>query len=200
MRAAEVELEAKTGKVQVLSVPDRHGRPVIILDNTAENTKGKEDAHMRFLAWSLERSIRKMSADVEKHVVFLHLGNFSIWNAPAMSETMRTVDIFSTYFHERLGHAVLWQPPAYFSLFLKGVWPFIDSVTRSKVVVVRGEYGPGTENDERMRLLLGLGWRALVGVDQPRRDKGSSPGYDHEVAWGVVVKEEEAAAAAAGGA
>ena len=62
-----------------------------------------------------------MSPPVEKHVVFIHLENFSIFNAPSIAVTKKTIEILASNYCERLGHAVLWQPPAYFSVFLSAV-------------------------------------------------------------------------------
>ena len=52
-RAAEMETEAKTGKVRI-GGKDRFGRPVLVLDNSKENTWNPVE-NMKFLAWNLER-------------------------------------------------------------------------------------------------------------------------------------------------
>ena len=211
---ATLEAESRTGKTRVGGV-DRHGRNVIVLDNTVENTKSMEN-QMKLLTWVMERSVRAMdirperreqargaagaegagagaagagggvlaeaaaaAADadagaatavgaevgevkvadagdageageageagdaaakegdaanpVEKHVVFIHLAAFSLWNAPAMGTTKRTLDLVSKHYCERLGHAILWQPPAYFTIFLAAIKSFIDPITMGKV-------------------------------------------------------------------
>ena len=79
---------------------------------------------------------------MEKQVTFINLMGFSIFNTPPMSSTKHTMDLFANYYHERLGHCVLWQPPAYFSIFFATVKPFIDAVTFGKVVLVRGDHVP----------------------------------------------------------
>ena len=183
----DIELEAQTGKTRVGGM-DRHNRPVLVLDNTVENTSDAV-AQMRFLMFNMELSLRHMVHPVEKHVVFINLENFSLWNAPSLSTTKVTLDILSKYYCERLGHGILWQPPAYFSVFLSACSAFIDPVTYGKVVFIRGEYGEGSDNDKTMRFLLGENWKQITGVDQPKVAEESSPGYDHARYWPNVGKK-----------
>ena len=183
----EMEKEAATGKVRLGGI-DRHHRPVVVLDNTVENTT-EQSGQMRFLLFNMEYSILHMKPPVEKQVVFINLEAFSIWNAPALSTTKITLDIFAKYYCERLGTAILWQPPAYFTIFLGMCSPFIDPVTRSKIVLVRGEYDPGSKNDTIMQSLLGKDWKAITGIDGEIFDVQSSPGYDHATYWPALAEK-----------
>lgn len=61
--------ESKTGKVYTPG-KDKWGRPIIILDNTVQNTDNFDD-QMIFLAWNLEFGIREMSSKVDKFLVFM---------------------------------------------------------------------------------------------------------------------------------
>ena len=70
--------------------------------------------------------------------------------------------------------------------------PFVDPVTYGKVVIIKGDYSPGSANDEKMQLLVGADWKRKCGVDQPRQDKKSSPGYDHKKYWPALLAEEQA--------
>lgn len=198
---AAMEHEACTGKARLADGLDRFGRPVIILDSSCENTTDV-DAQMRFLTYNMERSIRRMRTSpndkVEKHVVFIYLDRFSIWNAPGMGTTKRTISILSQFYCERLGHGILYQPPAYFAVFLRAVRPFIDPVTYGKVVIIKGDCDPGSANDQKMCLLMGENWREITGINKPKQNDQSSPGYDHAVAWAAAVAEDEAAHQAVG--
>jgi hypothetical protein len=49
---------------------DRWDRPVVVLDNTVENTSNIDD-QMLFLAWNLELAIRDMPPHVDKFLVFV---------------------------------------------------------------------------------------------------------------------------------
>ena len=127
---------------------------------------------------------------VEKHVVFIYLDRFSIWNSPAMGTTKRTIAILSQFYCERLGQCILYQPPAYFSVFLGAIRPFIDPVTYGKLVIRKGSCDPGTANDEKLQLLLGENWREITGVGMTPVASGVSPGYDHSRDWPALVAEE----------
>ena len=55
----ELELEGRTGKMRVSGL-DRHGRAVVVLDFSAQNTRNP-NAHLRFTAFSIKgaRSTRR---------------------------------------------------------------------------------------------------------------------------------------------
>jgi hypothetical protein len=195
MRASdELEKECCTGKARLGTEFDRHGRPILILDSSAENTSDPKK-QVRHVLYQMERVIRRMEAspnrDVEKQCVFVHLNDFSIWNCPSMSNSKQTVAILSKFFCERMGHGIAFQPPAYFSIFLKMIKPFVDPVTYGKVVIIKGDYSPGSANDEKMQLLIGPDWKRKCGVDQPRQGKKSSPGYNHKTYWPALLAEEQ---------
>ena len=203
-RAAEFENEGLTGKVR-LTGKDRHGRPVIVLDNTVENTRDV-DAQMRHLAWHLERATRRMREGVQKYFIFIHFENFSLWNAPPMKASRETLKLLQLIFAERLGHVVGYRVPLYFHVFYAALKPFIDAKTESKVVLIRNKsddaaFAPGSANDDKMRALVGDQWRELCGVDQPTK-AGSACGFDQPTYWAEVQEEQKAwaeAVAAAGG-
>ena len=208
----ELRVESCTGKTRMGERLDRFGRPVVVLDSSAQNTK-KPEGHVRLLAWTMERSMRAMlgrnerqvaASDevgveegggavvsppvvavpvVEKQALFMHMNKFSLFNAPGLATTRQTIDILASFYCERLGHAILWKPPAYFSTFLLAVKRFVDPVTLSKVVIIKGNTDPGSKNDELLHLLIGKDWRAISGVEGVREAKTSSPGYHHPSYW-----------------
>ena len=185
----QIEKEALTGKTRIGGF-DRHGRPVVVLDNTVENTNDPVE-QMRFLMFNMELSIKSMISPVEKHVVFIHLENFSLFNAPSISVTKKTIEILASHYCERLGRCILWQPPAYFTVFLAAVSYVIDPITRGKLVMIRGDYSEGTDNDKLMKSLIGGKWKEIVGVDQPKFGDTCSPGYNHEVYWKNIEINEK---------
>jgi hypothetical protein len=158
----DLEKECCTGKARLGQSFDRHGRPILLLDSAAENTKDA-DSQISHLTWQMMRLARKMESspndDIEKNVVFINLERFSLWSAPSMTNTKKTIAILSKYFCERLGHGICWQPPFYFSVFLRSVKPFVDPVTYGKVVIIKGSYEPGSYNDQKMNLIIGPDWR-----------------------------------------
>eukprot|EP00041_Stephanoeca_diplocostata_P010771 m.172516 g.172516 ORF g.172516 m.172516 type:complete len:301 (+) comp18288_c0_seq1:184-1086(+) len=190
-RAADYETEALTGKVRHGGI-DRHGRPILVLDNTVENTKSVTK-QLQHLWWNMDRLVPKMTGDVQKHCVLIHLEAFSLWNSPPMSSTKQTMETMSVFYAERLGNCILWQPPAYFHVFLALVKPFIDKKTMSKVVMIRGDASPGTKNDATMNDLIGPNWREQTGATMNRVEPKSSPGFDIKTYWPTVLAEECAA-------
>lgn len=61
--------ESETGKVYTPG-KDQWGRPLIILDNTVQNTDSVDD-QMLFLAWNLEFGIKEMTPKIDKFLVFM---------------------------------------------------------------------------------------------------------------------------------
>lgn len=93
-------------------------------------------------------------------------------------------------FPERLGHLFFYQPPWIFKGIFEAVKGFIDPKTVSKVYFVQGDDGDGTENDLKMRSIIGDNWRTLTGAGQPVLEEGCSPGYDFMVYWSQVKLTE----------
>ena len=69
--------------------------------------------------------------------------------------------------------------------------PFVDPVTYGKIVIIKGDYSLGSENDEKMQLLIGPDWKRKCGVDCERQDPKSSPGYNHKTYWSALLEEEK---------
>jgi hypothetical protein len=179
--------EGETGKVRVPG-NDRWGRPVVVLDNTVENTKGADD-QMCFLAWNLELAMKTMDPSVDKYCCFIHLNEFSFWNMPPMNTTKETMFMLGNSYPERLGHAIVYKPPSVFNTFHSAVTALgvIDAKTQSKVVFIHGDTSDGSPNDLKLRGLLGDNWKALTGAEQkvlsPSGAPKASPGYHHDEYW-----------------
>ncbi len=185
--AAEVE----TGKIYLPGM-DVHGRPVVIFDNTVQNTNNV-DKQMEFLAWSLEFAIRLMPPAVsDKYVVFMHLNSFSIFNCPPLKATRETISILCSCFPERLGHCICYQPPTYFITFFNTIKSFIDIKTRKKVVFISGDVSDGSPNDVTMRMIIGDDWKKLTGAEQKVYKKNCSPGFQFDTYWPSILARYEA--------
>lgn len=62
--------------------------------------------------------------------------DFSTWSlrtAPGRRETLEVLHILQDHYFERLGSAVVFNPPRVFALFWAMVHPFLDARTASKV-------------------------------------------------------------------
>lgn len=184
---ARMSHEAETGKIYLPGY-DRWGRPVIIFDNTVQNTKSAED-QLAYLAWNLEQAIALMPKHVDKYLIFMHLNKFSIFNCPPMRVTAETISMLCSTYPERLGHVVCYQPPTYFLTFYNTVKGLLDPKTRSKVIFLSGNVEDGSENDRQMRELIGDKWKQLTGAAQPVLRAGSSPGFIHEEYWAYIMNK-----------
>jgi len=183
-----IECEYRTGKFYALGHVDRWGRPVIVFDNTVQNTAAVS-GQMDGLIFTLLRGIRLMPPDIEKYVIFINLTNFSMRNMPPWAATSETLRTLQEQLPERLGHVVLYQTPWVFQTLFNMVKPLLDPVTAGKVVFLNGDDSAGSANDEKMKALLGDGWRQWTNAGAPPVFDGCSPGYDHRSHWPQVLQQ-----------
>jgi hypothetical protein len=187
LRAVDMEAEAETGKIRVGQL-DRHGRPIVILDNTVENHVSGREGQMRFLVFNFSLAERLMKPGVDKYVVFIHLENFSFMNMPPMATTLETCNIVLFHFPERLGHCILYQPPRIFSGTFAVASRLMDAVTRQKVVFINGDVSAGSANDKLLSHVISPDWKHLTGAEQPVLKPKCSPGYQHDEYWPRILR------------
>lgn len=181
--------ENETGKVYCPG-QDKYGRPVFVFNSGVQNTNSPDD-HMLFLAWNLEHVVKYIMPKPEvtdKYLVFIHLESFSLFCMPTLNETKETIAMLNSYYPERLGHCIAYQPPMYFRIFFETVKGFLDPKTVNKLIMVSGDVSEGSENDLLMKKIIGDNWKQLTGVEQPVIKPGCSPGYDHDKYWPQVVQ------------
>ena len=183
--ADRMSKEMETGKIYP-SGNDKYGRPMVVFDNTVQNTPST-DNHMIFLGWVLDLACREMPICCDKYVIFIHLEHFSLLNNPTLSETKETINMVCNSFPERLGHCILYQPPWIFKGVFEAVKRFIDPKTVRKVVFIIGDDSEGSENDILMKNLVGNHWKSLTGAGQSLYQPKSSPGYNHNVFWPLLM-------------
>lgn len=176
--------ESETGKIYC-SGNDRWGRSVLVLDNTVQNTNSVDD-QMTFLAWNMEFAIMNLPPNVDKYLVFVNLSNWSFFNQPPFSAARETMQMLATCYPERLGHCIAYCPPSIFKTCWNMFKGFLDPKTVQKIVFITGDVSDGSENDVKLREIIGDNWKALTGGEQPVLKKGCSPGYDHAVFWPTV--------------
>jgi hypothetical protein len=181
---AKMSIEAETGKIYFPG-SDRWGRPVLVLNNQVQNTACVED-QMKYLAWSLELAVRCMPPAVDKYCIFIHLDTFSFFNMPPFQSTRETLQMLCDCFPERLGHCIIYLPPTIFYTFFSTIKMFIDPKTVSKLVFILGDVSDGSDNDVKMKDLVGDDWRVLTGAGQPVLRAGCSPGFDFSEYWPTI--------------
>lgn len=178
--------ESETGKIYISGV-DKWGRPVVIFDNSVQNTNCTTD-QLNFLSWNLEYACRMMPLTVDKYVVFMNLEMFSIFATPSMAATKESIFMLCSAFPERLGHCVCYKPPSLFHTFFNTLKGLIDPRTANKMVFITGDVSEGSPNDNLMRDIIGDDWKTLTGAEQPVLVPNCSPGYDHSVYWPMNMR------------
>lgn len=173
--------EAMTGKIYIPG-KDKYGRSVVVFDNTVQNTTDHDD-QINFLAWNLEFAIHEMSKEVDKYVIFMHLNNFSLFNCPAMATTRETIRMLCSCYCERLGHCVCYLPPSIFHTVFNALKSFVDPKTVAKLVFITGDVSENSENDLKLKEIIGDNWAVLTGAKQPVISRGCSPGFDINTYW-----------------
>jgi len=138
----QVAAEAATGKMTRLKIRDRTGRPVLLMRPRFENTK-LADGQIRFLSWNMLALTRCMVDDfprgqgadlaAEQLTLVIDFKGYSVWNAPPTKTSMETLSILQNHFPERLGSAVLLNPPRLFSVLWAMIGPFLDARTVAKI-------------------------------------------------------------------
>eukprot|EP01038_Epipyxis_sp_PR26KG_P012344 gene12344-16555_t len=182
----KMENESKTGKIYC-SGYDQWKRPVIIFDNTVQNTNSVDD-QMSFLGWNLELAVQMMSSSIDKYLVFIHLNNFSLFNSPPLKSTTETINMLCNCYPERLGHCIIYLSPSIFKMFFDSVKSFIDPKTVGKLIFIVGDVSEGSPNDKLLHSIIGPNWKILTGAGQPIYNKNCSPGYNHVLFWPKIME------------
>jgi hypothetical protein len=133
--------ENATGKIYVRGY-DAHGRALVYMRPARENTHNEHD-QMRHLVYNLEKAMactRRESAQrgrvLEKIILLIDYEGWSIANAPPLSTTKATLHILQHMYPECMYRAFCLHPPLIFRAFWNMVRPFIDPVTKEKIVFV----------------------------------------------------------------
>jgi hypothetical protein len=94
---------------------------------------------VRHMVQTLEHAWRSTD-ELDLHPQWLWLidfSGFSFWHAMQGSTSNAVLASFSAHLPERLGNAILINPPGVFDILLAAMRPFIDARTMSKVHIVR---------------------------------------------------------------
>ena len=177
--------EMETGKMYVAG-SDAAGRPIVLFDNTVQNTGNDLHSQMRLMGWTFTLAERLMPPHISKWVVFINLSNFSMSNNPPWATTRETVETLTVAYPERLGLCVLFGAPRVFGMLMSLVMPLLDAKTAAKVYMAAGDVSRGSSHDVRLTELLGEGWRKTTNVDEPYKADGkSSNGFAgrHDFYW-----------------
>lgn len=135
LTATLVAPENETGK-QVILGYDNSCRPCLYLKPGRQNTKPSH-SQVQHLVYMLERSIDLMPSGQGQLALLIDFKPTKIGKQsklPSISTGREVLHILQTHYPERLGKALLTNIPMMASIFLKMIYPFIDPMTREKLV------------------------------------------------------------------
>lgn len=149
-RWADIEGESNSGKHFLFPVPDKSGRPIVMMRPRVEDTK-TYDSQIRFLIYDLEMASRIADrTGVGKMTWVLDFTGYGLKNAVPLRVSMQGNTILMNHYPERLGCAVCYHAPSLFTITWKAVSPFIDPVTKQKINFI----DKGKKEAEQMNALF----------------------------------------------
>ncbi|KAG2303584.1 hypothetical protein Bca4012_062323 [Brassica carinata] len=131
IRWEEISREAETGKIYRADCTDKYGRPVLVMRPSCQNTKSPK-GQIRFLVYCMENAILNLPDHQDQMVWLIDFHGFNMSHI-SVKVSRETAHVLQEHYPERLGLAVLYNPPKIFEPFWKMVKPFLDPKTRNKV-------------------------------------------------------------------
>jgi len=131
---SDVRDEAESGKLVLLDWHDKRGNAMVVMTPRLQNTTDTEQ-QMRYLVYIMERASQRTDSQGSGKITWLvDFEGYTLKNAPSLDVCRRTLAIVQNFYPERLGAAVCHRAPRLFEVTWKALQPFIDPVTRRKVV------------------------------------------------------------------
>ncbi|XP_011621427.1 CRAL-TRIO domain-containing protein C23B6.04c isoform X2 [Amborella trichopoda] len=130
----EVAHEAETGKIYRTDYTDKYGRSVLVMRPGCQNTTSTK-GQIRFLVYCMENAILNLPPDQEQIVWLIHYQGFNM-SSISVKVARETAHVLQNRYPERLGLAILYDPPKFFEPFWTVVKPFLEPKTCRKVKFV----------------------------------------------------------------
>ncbi|KAG7981012.1 hypothetical protein I3843_05G211200 [Carya illinoinensis] len=134
IRWEEVAHEAETGKIYRSTSIDKHGRTVLVMRPSRQNSKSTK-GQIKYLVYCMENAILNLPPDQEQMVWLIDFEGFNLSNI-SVKLTRETAHVLQDHYPERLGVAILYNPPKFFEPFFTVVKPFLEPKTYNKVKFV----------------------------------------------------------------
>ncbi|XP_058096736.1 uncharacterized protein LOC131242236 isoform X2 [Magnolia sinica] len=134
IRWDEVAHEAETGKIYRSNYVDKYGRTVLVMRPSCQNTKSTI-GQIRYLVYCMENAILNLPPDQEQMVWLIDFQGFNMSHI-SVKVTRETAHVLQDRYPERLGLAILYNPPKFFEPFWTVVKPFLEPKTSRKVKFV----------------------------------------------------------------
>lgn len=134
IRWDEIANEAETGKIYRLNDLDKYGRSVLVMRPASQNTKSTK-GQIRYLVYCMENAILNLPEGQEQMVWLIDFQGFNMSHI-SVRVTKETAHVLQDQYPERLGVAILYNPPKIFESFWTVVKPFLEPKTYRKVKFV----------------------------------------------------------------
>ncbi|KAH9295749.1 hypothetical protein KI387_039337 [Taxus chinensis] len=134
IRWEDIAHEAETGKIYRANYVDKSGRTVLVMRPGFQNTTSWK-GQIRYLVYCMENAIINLPPEQEQMVWLI---DFKGWTPASISVkvTRETANVLQNCYPERLGVAILYNPPKIFESFWTVVKPFLEPKTYRKVKFV----------------------------------------------------------------
>ncbi|XP_042513190.1 phosphatidylinositol transfer protein 3-like [Macadamia integrifolia] len=134
IRWEEIAHEAETGKIYRSNYVDKYGRSVLVMRPGCQNTKSTK-GQIRYLVYCMENAILNLPPEQEQMVWLIDYMGFNM-SSISVKVAVETAHVLQEHYPERLGLAILYNPPKIFESFYKVVKPFLEPKTAKKVKFV----------------------------------------------------------------
>ncbi|CAN8312904.1 unnamed protein product [Cochlearia groenlandica] len=131
IRWEEIAREAETGKIYRANCTDNYGRSVLVMRPSCQNTKSAK-GQIRFLVYCMENAILNLPDNQQQMVWLIDFQGFNMSHI-SVKVSRDTAHVLQEHYPERLGLAILYNPPKIFEPFYKMVKPFLEPKTCNKV-------------------------------------------------------------------
>ncbi|PKU81163.1 hypothetical protein MA16_Dca014046 [Dendrobium catenatum] len=111
----EIAQEAETGKIYRSNCFDKYGRSVLVMRPGCENSKSTK-GKIRYLVYCMENAILNLPSDQEQMVWLIDFCGYNMSHL-SVKVTKETADVLQNHYPERLGLAILYNPPKFFEPF-----------------------------------------------------------------------------------
>nr|XP_009390581.2 PREDICTED: random slug protein 5-like [Musa acuminata subsp. malaccensis] len=134
IRWDEIAHEAETGKIYRSSYSDKFGRSILVMRPGYENTRSTK-GKIRYLVYCMENAILNLPPDQEQMVWLIDFKGFNLSNI-SIRTAKETADVLQNHYPERLGLAILYNPPKFFEPFWTIAKHLLEPKTCRKVKFV----------------------------------------------------------------
>lgn len=138
---AFMRFENSTGKCYVRGY-DRDGRATLVMHPRNENSPSGEDAFTHIL-YNIERAIactrRRTNGALNTFNVIVDFEGYASTQSPSLNRTKESLSIAQNHYPERLHRAFLVDTTGFMKLLWGLVKPFINPITKAKIVYIPRE-------------------------------------------------------------